>query len=201
MDRADLKRRARAQLGGQIFSTNWVYAVLTALIVAVLSYGINVLAGLGWIVSIAVSGPLSVGVAAMYLKQSRDGQPMALGEIFNGFYSDFGGCFLLNLLRTIFVFLWSLLLLVPGIIKQYSYSMSDYVKAEHPEYDWRQCLNESARLTDGHKWELFILDLSFLGWAIVGSLCLGIGTLWVAAYKQATYAQCYEWLTSQPEVF
>ena len=71
-----------------------------------------------------------------------------------------------------------------------------YVKADHPEYGWRECLDESQRLMTGHKWEKFVLDLSFIGWGIVGSLCLGVGTLWVMTYMAATEAQYYEYLTS-----
>ncbi len=70
--------------------------------------------------------------------------------------------------------------------------MSFYIKADHPEYDWRQCINESKAMMYGHKWELFVLDLSFIGWMIVGALCLGIGTLWATAYQSAARAQFYE---------
>ena len=96
----------------------------------------------------------------------------------------------------LFIFLWSLLLFIPGIVKAYAYSMVYYVKADHPEYGWRECLDESQRLMTGHKWEKFVLDLSFIGWGIVGSLCLGVGTLWVMTYMAATEAQYYEYLTS-----
>ena len=72
-----------------------------------------------------------------------------------------------------------------------------YIKADHPEYDWRRCFEESKQLTKGHKLDLFILDLSFIGWSIVGALCLGIGSLWVLAYRYATQAQCYKVLKSE----
>ena len=100
------------------------------------------------------------------------------------------------LLSGLFIFLWSLLLFIPGIVKAYAYSMVYYVKADHPEYGWRECMDESQRLMTGHKWEKFVLDLSFIGWGIVGSLCLGVGTLWVMTYMAATEAQYYEYLTS-----
>ena len=82
--------------------------------------------------------------------------------------------------------------MIPGIIKAYSYSMAFFIKADHPEYDWRTCLDESKRLTSGHKMDLFVLDLSFIGWGIIGALCLGIGSLWVMSYRYATLAQCYK---------
>lgn len=98
---------------------------------------------------------------------------------------------------SIFIALWSLLLVVPGIIKALGWSMAYYIKVEHPEYTWKQCLDASTALTNGHKGDLFVLHLSFIGWYFVGSLCLGVGTLWVMPYHQATLTQCYHWLKSQ----
>jgi len=65
---------------------------------------------------------------------------------------------------------------------------------DHPEYNWSQCISESKRLMSGHKGELFVLQLSFLGWILVGILCLGVGTLWVSAYAYATTALYYQHL-------
>ena len=92
---------------------------------------------------------------------------MELAEIFEGFKADFVGNFLLGFLQSLFIALWSMLFVIPGIVKQYSWSMAYYVKIDHPDYDWRACLDESKRITMGHKGELFLLDLSFIGWAIV----------------------------------
>ena len=74
------------------------------------------------------------------------------------------------------------------------------IKLDHPDYGWKACIDESRRLMDGHKWEKFVLDLSFLGWIIVGSLCLGIGTLWVTPYMEAANAQFYEYVRTCPSV-
>ena len=131
-----------------------------------------------------------------FLAQAREGRGIDLNDLFRGFRDDFGGTLLISLLSGLFIFLWSLLLFIPGIVKAYAYSMVYYVKADHPEYGWRECLDESQRLMTGHKWEKFVLDLSFIGWGIVGSLCLGVGTLWVMTYMAATEAQYYEYLTS-----
>lgn len=82
----------------------------------------------------------------------------------------------------------------------YAYSMAYYIKLDHPDYGWKACIDESRRLMDGHKWEKFVLDLSFLGWIIVGSLCLGVGTLWVTPYMEATNAQFYEYVRCCPRM-
>ena len=78
--------------------------------------------------------------------------------------------------------------------------MSFYVAADHPEYTWNQCMNESKRMTAGHKGELFVLDLSFIGWFFVGSLCFGIGTLWVMPYYNASWANYYDALNTNATV-
>ena len=187
-DRKQIKAKAKAQLGSNIFATNWLLALVVALI-----YGL-ILGAVSWTVVgvILLVGPLTFGISAMFLKQARDGQKMSVADLFAGFSSDFGGTVVLGLLEAVFVFLWSLLFVIPGIVKAYSYSMIFYIKADHPEYDWHQCFAESKRITKGHKGDLFVMDLSFLGWLIVGSLCFGIGTLWVEPYMMAARAQAYE---------
>lgn len=197
MNNAELKQKARAQLGGKIFGTGWLCAVLVMLLQsAVVGIG-NRGRGVGLAVLLLVGGPLSCSAARMFLKQSADGRPMDLHDLAAGFTEDFSGSFLLNLMQSIFIVLWSLLLVVPGIVKALGWSMSFYVRAEHPDYTWRQCLDASAALTGGYKGEIFLLHLSFIGWYIVGALCLGVGTLWVQAYVQATMTQCYHWLKAQ----
>ena len=197
MNRAELKQQAKEQLGRKIFGSGWLYAALVMLVNAVIAAVVAKLGALGTAVALLVYGPLGYAIAKMFLKQSQDGQVMDLGQLKDGFTDDFSGTFMLNLMQTIFTFLWGLLLVIPGIIKALSWSMSYYIKVEHPEYSWKQCMDASAALTQGHKGELFVLGLSFIGWYIVGGLCLGVGTLWAAAYYQATMTQCYNWLKEQ----
>ena len=167
MNRADLKQRAKAQLGGSIFGSVWLYAVLVFFINALIQR-------LGRVVGLLLTGPLSYGIAKMLLKQSRDGQAMNVAEMFDGFKDDFGGNFLLHLLMSIFIALWSLLLVVPGIIKALGWSMAYYIKVEHPEYTWKQCLDASTALTNGHKGDLFVLHLSFIGWYLIVFVIVGV---------------------------
>ena len=192
MSRAEIKARARAQLGNNIFGGNWVTAVLVIAVFSLLVGVINVIPGVGTLASIVISGPLTYGLLKLFLNQARDGAQMEVGGLFDGFKDDFAGTFLLSLLISIFTFLWAILFIIPGIVKSFSYSMSFFIKKDHPEYTWRQCIDESRAMMDGHKWELFVQRLSFIGWMFVGSLCLGIGTLWVMAYMYAADAQFYE---------
>ena len=198
MDRAELKARARAQLGGGIFQNAWMTALAACLLIGLISAAAgSILPGIGMLL---VIGPLEYGQAYLFLKQARDGQKMQLGDMFRGFQDDFGGTFLIGLMMGIFTFLWSLLLFIPGVVKYYSYSMAYYVKLDHPEYGWKACIDESRRMMNGHKFEKFVLDLSFIGWSIVGSLCLGIGTLWVTPYMAATEAHFYEYVRTCPVI-
>lgn len=193
---------ARAQLGNSIFGNTWLIAVVVILIQGALSYLVNVIPGVGQIATILISGPMAYGVASMFIKQTRTGEPMNIPDIFNGFRDDFSNTFLIGLMTTLFTMLWSLLFVIPGIVKAYSYSMAMYIKNDNPDYDWRRCIDESQEMMRGHKADLFMLDLSFLGWMIVGTLCAGVGVFWVNAYISAAHAQFYEDLrlhSGQPE--
>ncbi|MBO4452748.1 MAG: DUF975 family protein [Clostridia bacterium] len=190
LSRAELKTRAKQQLGGSLFANVWLYALLVLLIVSViLSFAGSFTFG---IVTVLVEGPLAVGVAGLFIGLVRGANSIKIEDMFNGFKDNLSRNLLLGLLQSLFIFLWSLLFVIPGIIKYYAYSMSFYIANDHPEYDWKQCLDESKRITNGHKWELFVLDLSFIGWYIVGSLALGLGVLWVAPYHAVTIANYYE---------
>lgn len=194
MTRSEWKSAARARLGGGIFKDQWLMAVVFCLVVsAIIGAAGSILPGLG---ALVVTGPMLYAQKYGFLALAREGRSIDLNDTFVGFRSDFGGTLLIGLLSGIFIFLWSLLLVVPGIVKAYAYSMVYYVKADHPEYGWRECLDESQRLMMGHKWEKLVLDLSFIGWGIVGSLCFGVGSLWVMAYMAATEAEYYKYLVS-----
>ncbi len=192
MTRQQIKAMARAQLGNQIFGNTWLIAVVVAVIQTAIAYLVNAIPVIGQIASLLLSGPVAYGVSAMFLKQTRTGEKMDIGDIFNGFREDFSNTFLIGLMTTIFTMLWSLLFIIPGIVKALSYSMAMYIKVDHPDYDWKQCIDESQRMMQGHKGELFVLNLSFIGWMIVGACCAGIGGFWVEAYMQAATSQFYE---------
>ena len=193
MTRHEIKERAKQALGMGIFQNRWLLAALTVFLCSAITGAAgSILPAVG---GVLIMGPLEYGLHKMFLKQSRDHEQMQLGDLFSGFSEDFSGTLLLGLMTGIYVFLWSLLLIVPGVIKSYAYSFAYYIKADHPEYTWRECLNESKAMTYGHKWELFMLDLSFIGWFIVGSLCLGVGCIWVSAWQNASRTELYDQLS------
>lgn len=94
-------------------------------------------------------------------------------------------------LKNLYIFLWSLLLVIPGIIKFYAYRMVQYIMADNPEMDANEAITLSRKMMDGEKWNAFVLDLSFIGWYLLGALACGIGVLFVNPYYQSTYAQLY----------
>ena len=99
------------------------------------------------------------------------------------------------LLRGVYTFLWSLLFLIPGIVKSYAYSMVPYIIYENPNLTAKQAIALSCKLTDGYKWDLFILDLSFIGWNLLSAITGGIlGILYVYPYMGVTHATVYEHL-------
>ena len=98
------------------------------------------------------------------------------------------------LLVFVYTLLWTLLLVIPGIIKAYSYSMTFYILRENPEMTAGDAITASQKMMDGHKMDLFLLSLSFIGWAILASITFGIGYLWLIPYIYTAYAAFYETL-------
>lgn len=96
-----------------------------------------------------------------------------------------------RLLQGVYVLLWSLLFIIPGIIAAYSYAMTGYILAEHPELTASEAIAQSKAMMSGNRWRLFCLQFSFIGWSILCVLTLGIGNLWLTPYEQAATAAFY----------
>lgn len=191
---SEIRAKAREALGNNIFGRAYLMplAVLTA-ISAILAFASSITYGIGTYI---IAGPLTVGLCASFLKLVRNNTEPDFGTAFSGL-NNFVPNFKLGFMLNLYVTLWSLLFIIPGIVKSYSYAMAYYVQVDHPDYDWRECLLESERLMSGNRMRLFTLQLSFIGWMIVGSLCLGVGTLWVSTYMQTAEAIFYEEITRE----
>ena len=148
-----------------------------------------------WLINAALELVMAiVGVGfTLFILNTVRGVGAATGNLLDGF-GFFWKILLLNIVRSVLVFLWSLLLIVPGIIAVYRYSMSTYVLLDHPEYGIMDCIRESKALTAGRKAELFKLDLSFFGWLLLSSLpYVGyLVSVWVTPYYTLTHAMYYE---------
>ena len=151
-------------------------------------------------VAIIIGGPLQCAYSKYFLERSRGNiSHDNLNVCVDDAKVEFVDKMVLGLLINLFVFLWSLLLIIPGIIASYSYSMAYYIKCDHPEYDHKRCREESKKMMNGRKMDLFLLDLSFIGWIFVGILTLGIGLLWVQPYMDATRVEFYREIISDQE--
>ena len=116
--------------------------------------------------------------------------------MFEGFH-DYGRIFVTKLLQAVYTALWSLLLVIPGIIKSYSYAMTDFILKDEPEMKNNAAIEKSMVMMDGNKMKLFMLDLSFIGWAILCLFTFGIGFFFLQPYMQASHAAFYEDLKAQ----
>jgi uncharacterized membrane protein len=160
-----------------------------AAIILALSAGIVVVATVLAILYILIGGALTLGYARYNLNLIDRTDPQ-FKDLFSEF-DRFGDGLCMRILLTIYTFLWSLLLVIPGIIATYSYSMTPYIMIEHPEIGVNEAIRRSKQLMKGNKWRLFCLQLSFIGWYFLASLFFGIGYLWVNPYTESAKAAFY----------
>lgn len=137
-----------------------------------------------------VAGPLVLGYTMFAISIFRKRETSA-AEVLYGF-ERFGKALGLYLVMIIFIILWSLLFIIPGIIAAYRYSMSFFVLADNPNIGIMEAINESKRMMRGNKWKLFCLYLSFIGWGILCIFTLGIGMIWLNPYIQVSVTAFYD---------
>jgi len=152
--------------------------------------------GICLLVSLFFILPMAYSYMLIFLDFIRGEKEKLVGKLF-GFFKNYGRAFGTAFMVMLYTILWSLLLVIPGLIKALAYSMSFYISKDHPEYSIDECIEASKRMMDGHKWELFVLELSFIGWILLSILTLGIGFLWLAPYMDTTIAHYYEELKAE----
>lgn len=144
---------------------------------------------------ILVFNPIEVGCRGFFNSNTK--APAALDEMKVGFH-PYGRTVGTMFLRDLFVCLWSMLFVIPGIIKAYSYRMVPYILAENPEIKGKEAIDLSRKMMDGQKWNTFVLDLSFIGWDLLSCLTLGLlGLFYVNPYKYCTGAELYQALKNK----
>lgn len=156
--------------------------------------GLLFIAGIALIFSLLfsafVSWPVIIGRNRFFMA-SRE-QDENLQELLFGFKN--GAYF--HIVKTTFMIflyttLWSMLFIIPGIIKAYEYFFVPYILSENPGIDTKRAFELSREMSNGRKWKMFVLDLSFLGWNLLGAMCCGVGLFFVAPYYQAVLAELY----------
>ena len=166
------------------FSGVWVMATIFAVLLAVT---------IAIVLKVIVGNALIIGAHKIFLDNELDPDPRAYSKIVfvfsHGYWKNVA---ITMFLKDLFVALWSLLLIVPGIIKAYEYKMVPYLLVENPEMPYQDALARSKEMMDGQKWNAFVLDLSFLGWFILEALTLGVlGLFYVNPYYYQTQAELY----------
>jgi uncharacterized membrane protein len=174
----------------EILRGKWGLAVGTFFVFLSINGAAQVVPFVGVIISLVVSGPITLGWAAFALTLGRNGNAR-LEMIFDGF-RRFGTAVGAYLLAGLFVFLWSLLLIVPGIIAALAYSQVYYILADDNTIGAMDAIGKSKEMMKGNKWKFFCLGLRFLGWALLCILTLGIGFLWLSPYVAVSTAKFYD---------
>ena len=216
MEASEIRLKARETLKGNYWNAvlvAFVAAIFGALVINGGSFSINIedrvtevfgslpriikiylgiaaaCAGVTFWVSFILGGVVQLGYARYLLKQ-HDGEVCSAKELFSQF-DRFGQGFLQAFLRGLYTFLWSLLLVIPGIIKSLGYAMTPFLMAENPYLTASEAIKLSQEKMRGHKGELFWLGLTFIGWSILATLTGGIGYFFLNPYINAAYAAFY----------
>ncbi|MGM0443221.1 MAG: DUF975 family protein [Fibrobacterota bacterium] len=150
-----------------------------------------------------ISGPLALGLCRYFLSLSRQ-RERSMNDLFYGF-GFYLKAVVTQVVVSIFIMLWTMLLIIPGIIKSYAYAMTFFVLADDPSLSTFDAITKSRELMEGRKMELFFLTLRFFGWGLLALLTLGIGFLWLFPYVQLSMANFYrdarhEYDSSSPDV-
>ncbi|MDE5549458.1 MAG: DUF975 family protein [Clostridia bacterium] len=177
---------------GVIVVIQLIYLVIMAACGALSRYYIGALA------MILLSGPLELGMNKVSLNVVR-GEKVEVATVFDGF-KDFSRAIVLQITNEIFIALWSLLFVIPGIIKTYSYSMSYFILLDNPEMSANDARKKSMEMMKGNKWRLFCLQFSYIGWILLSALTLGILELWVMPSMRTATAFFYQSLLPEVEV-
>lgn len=190
---SDLKQRAR-----NILSTDHMgyvgFVFLAGIFIAVGTGLLSFIPFGGILGSLLISFPISVGLVMLLMRKRATGTG-GVEDLFAAYKLNFTNVMFVMFMRHLFIILWTLLLVIPGIIKTYQYSMVPYILAENPNLDYRDALQLSRRMTDGHKLDLFILDLSFIGWAILSAITFGILFIfYVGPYMSLTRLEAFYYL-------
>ncbi len=183
-----LMQSARETLKGK-----WGLAIKVTLVYIVIQIFLSFLSkvtNLTPLISFIINAPLALGLTIFWISFSRNNNPN-LDQVFEGFES-WGRALKAQLLTTIFTLLWTLLLIIPGIIAALSYSQIFYIISEDKNIGINDAIEKSKKMMYGYKWKFFRLQLRFIGWAFLCILTLGIGFLWLIPYIQVTAAKFYD---------
>lgn len=184
----ELKASAKTQIKGKIGILFAMFLIMIVIMIGV-SIASSFVPVLGSIANQLVSAAFTLGGTFVFLKIAK-GETVSVGNIFYGF-EDLWTAIKAQFFMGLFILLWYLLLIIPGIIKTYAYSMTFYILAENKGMPVLEAITLSRKMMDGHKMDLFLLFLSFIGWFILVLITFGIAGIWVYPYLNATLTNFY----------
>ena len=185
---SQIRASARRLLGGNILGNKWLMQLVGCILY---NAALSVASSFG--IGLILLGFFELSLAYFLLRPIRTGEEAQLGDLLKSFTApNPASTILTGIMKNLFIFLWSLLFFIPGIVKSYSYALTGYIRVDRPELSFSETITESRRMMDGHKMQLFCLDLSFIGWYLLGSLLCGVGVLFVAPYHYLARALFYE---------
>lgn len=174
-------------------SNKWALAVLSYLIISIILWAVGAIRFpiVSFVICLIISGPIQFGTA-FFSSRLAAGKKVDFVQIFEGFRTRIERSFVAYVLEAVFIFLWTLLLIIPGIIASIAYSQTFYILSEDKKIDALDAITKSKQMMYGHKWTYFCLNLRFIGWFLLCLLTLGIGFLWFIPYVQVSYAEFYK---------
>ena len=187
----ELRRIARISLVG-----NWgISAVISLIVFLIVGLPPSILDA-GLLVYLLVGIVVEYGYEVLFLQSVRKEKEVDFDGLIAGF-KEYGRIFGTGVLRFLYTLLWTLLFVIPGIVKSYSYAMTNYVLKDEPDLRYDGAIEKSIKMMEGHKMQLFLLDLSFIGWYLLCILTLGIGFLFLSPYVLSAHAAFYESLKTE----
>ena len=206
MNRAKIKEAAREQIKGNLWRIFGIIVIMGVIIGAVssITQGISTLlieAGMSattvslvsaliFIINIFIAAPFELSMAKLFINLTEGVRPQ-IGDAFWGFnYMVKSVSVAVRMI--VFIYLWTLVFIIPGFVKSYSYMMMPYIIADNPNMSSKAAMKLSIEMMKGHKWELFVLHLSFIGWGILTALTFGILAIYVVPYMEASVANFYQ---------
>ena len=167
--------------------------IIVAAVVGIVSISMII----GLLLKIFLINPLTVGAYGFFKENNIDSENASLDVIKDSF-NDYGRVFITLFLRDLFLFLWTCLFIVPGIVKSYSYRMVPFILRDNPELSGTEAITRSRQMMKGNKWKTFVFDLSYIGWKILGAITLGmVNIFWTNPYKENANAVLYLKLSGQ----
>ncbi len=169
-------------------------------IILAFSGAVTIVLVIAAVIKIFLYNPLMVGGLAFF-KQNVMDPPADLNEIEVGF-RNYLHTFITLFLNDLFLSLWTMLLIVPGLVKMYSYRMVPYILADEPDLSPTETITRSRQMMDGQKWHAFCYDISFIGWMLLTLITCGlVGIFWYGPYKQSSDAALYLALRDGQQVY